>query len=157
MPKKKNGGFHCKTEAQKKAIRASYARKAEKEKSGLVPVTIKKHNDRNGGHPHIIMDNIENKHVSVGLSTKPKKGKRGGTNYALEKSPLDDGKTSYMRRQGTVAPKGEYQNKRKGTMTPKDYEQAKVYAERAKQKYLDEKKTKKSSANVQEHCAKHSK
>ena len=143
MPKKKNSGFHCKSEAQKKAIRASYARKAEKEKSGLVPVMIKKHNDRNGGHPHIIMDNIENKHVSVGLSTKAKKGKRGGTNYALEKSPLDDGKTSYMRRQGTVAPKGEYQNKRKGTMTPKDYEQAKVYAERARQKYLDEKKDKK--------------
>ncbi len=32
MPKKKNSGFHCKSEAQKKAIRASYARKAEKTK-----------------------------------------------------------------------------------------------------------------------------
>ena len=142
MPKKKNSGFHCKSEAQKKAIRMSYARRAEKEKSGLVPVTIKKHNDRNGGHPHIIMDDIENKHVSVGLSTKPKKGKNH-PNYPLDKSPLDDGKHSYMRRQGIVAPKTEYEGPRKGSITSKDYEQAKVYAERAKQKYLNEKKDKK--------------
>lgn len=113
-----------------------------KKNGGLVPVTIKKHNDRKGGHPHIIMDDIENKHVSVGLSTKAKKGKNH-PNYPLEKSPLDNGKHSYMRRQGTVAPKTEYEGSRKGLMTSNDYKQAKIYAERAKRKYLDEKKHKK--------------
>ena len=108
-----------------------------------ISVNIKTHNDRNGGHPHIIMENIDDRHVSVGLSTKPKKGKKGGTNYALEKSPLDDGKNSYMRRQGIVAPKNEYSEKRKGTMTPNDYAQARIYSNRAKQKYLNEKKDKK--------------
>lgn len=113
-----------------------------KRNNGYVPVTIKTHKDKKGGHPHIIVDNVEDKHVSVGLSTKPTKGK-GSKNYRLEKSPLNDGRTSYMRRQGTVAPKGEYQNQRKGTLTPKDYAQAKIYGDRAKQKYLNEKKDKK--------------
>ena len=48
-----------------------------------------------------------------------------------------------MRRQGIVAPKKEYSERRTGSMTQKDYEQAKIYAERAKQKYLDGKKNKK--------------
>ena len=114
-----------------------------KSNSGYVFVTIKKHSDKNGGNPHIIVEDIEDKHVSVGLSTQKRKGKKGGMNYAMEKSPLDDGKNSYMRRQGTVAPKKEYSEKRMGSMTPKDYNQAKIYAERAKQKYLAEKKNKK--------------
>lgn len=122
----------------KKTLRNSGAKK----NNGYVYITIKKHNDKNGGHPHIIMDDIGNKHVSIGLSTKPKKGKNH-PNYPLEKSPLNDGKNSYMRRQGTIAPKTEYEGPRKGSITSKDYEQAKVYAERAKQKYLAEKKDKK--------------
>lgn len=77
------------------------------ENKNLIQVIIKTHNDTKGGHPHIIVDNVDNKHVSVGLSTKPKKGKNS-PNYKLEKSPLNDGKQSFMRRQGTVAPKGEY-------------------------------------------------
>lgn len=113
-----------------------------KRNNGYIPITIKTHHDKKGGHPHVIMDNIDNKHVSVGLSTKPTKGK-GSKNYRMEKSPFDDGKQSYMRRQGTVAPKSEYAGQRKGTLTPKDYAQAKVYGDRAKQKYLDEKKNKK--------------
>ncbi len=104
-----------------------------------VSVTIKNHKDKKGGHPHIIIGNLENNHVSVGLTTKPKKGKNA-TNYALEKSPLNDGKKSYMRRQGTVAPKKDYEKPRTGTMTSKDYAQAKVYGERAKQKHLNKKK-----------------
>ena len=115
-----------------------------KYKKGNIPVTIKTHQDKNGGHPHVIMGDIDNNHVSVGLSTKHKKGRNGGTNYALEKSPLDDGKNSFMRRQGTVAPKKEYSRKRKGTMTPRDYAQAEIYGDRAKCKYLDEKKNKKN-------------
>ena len=108
----------------------------------IIPVTIKHHRDSKGGHPHIIVDNIDDKHVSVGLSTKPTKGK-GSKNYRMEKSPFDDGKQSYMRRQGTVASKNEYAGERKGTLTSKDYTQAKIYGNRAKQKYLDEKKNKK--------------
>lgn len=116
--------------------------KKNKTKSQNIPVIIKKHNDKNGGHPHVIVEDIDNKHVSVGLSTRAKKGKNH-PNYPLERSPLNDGKNSYMRRQGTVAPKKEYSERRTGSMTPKDYEQAKIYAERAKQKYLDGKKNKK--------------
>ena len=112
------------------------------ENKSLIQVIIKTHNDTKGGHPHIIVDNVDNKHVSVGLSTKPKKGKNS-PNYKLEKSPLNDGKQSFMRRQGTVAPKGEYSGKRNGSLTPKDYAQAKIYGEKAKQKYLDRKKSKK--------------
>ena len=113
-----------------------------KKGSKFIPVRIKTHKDKKGGHFHVILETFDGKHVSVGLTTKSKKGKNG-TNYALEKSPLDDGKTSYMRRQGTVAPTGEYEKPRKGTMTPKDYGQAKVYGERAKQKHFQEKEHKK--------------
>ena len=112
------------------------------ENKSFVQVIIKTHNDTKGGHPHIIVDNVDNKHVSVGLSTKPKKGKNS-PNYKLEKSPLNDGKQSFMRRQGTVALKDEYSGKRNGSLTPKDYAQAKIYGEKAKQKYLDRKMDKK--------------
>lgn len=130
----------CTSEAQKRAIRRSYAERAKKE---TVSVTIKNHRDKNGGHPHVIVDDIEDKHVSVGLSTNPKKGKNS-PNYALELNPLNDGKQSYMRRQGTVAPQKEYEKERYGVMTTKDYGKAQEYGERAKQKYI-EKKNKKSS------------
>lgn len=109
---------------------------------GLIPVHIKKHRDKNDGHHHIIFGDLGNKHVSVGLTTKTTKGKNSShKNYKCEVDPLGEGKTSYLRRQGTVAPKKEYiEPGRKGAMSPKDYEQAKVYAERAKQKYLNKKK-----------------
>lgn len=150
--------FCNKSEAQKMAIRASYAKRKTAKTSyrvddkdvlhkgeienGLVPVNIKTHKDKQGGHPHVIVDNVENKHVSVGLSTKPTKGK-GSKNYRLEKSPLNDGKNSYMRRQGTVAPKGEYEHPRRGSMMQKDYDKAKEFGAKAKQKYLEKKDKKK--------------
>ena len=120
--------------------------------SELVPVTIKDHGDSNGGHPHAIMDNIDNCHVSVGLSTKKTKGRNGGNNYTMEKSPLDDGQQSYMRRQAVVRPTREYSNQRQGTMTKKDHAQAKKYAEKAKQKYIEKKDKKKVTTC---HCFKH--
>lgn len=43
--------------------------KSTKKAKTDIPVTIKTHKDKNGGHPHIIVDNIDDKHVSVGLST----------------------------------------------------------------------------------------
>lgn len=130
--------------------------KSKSAKPDLVSVKVKTHNDANGGHPHVIVDNIDDKHVSVGLSTQKKKGKNH-TNYPLERSPLNDGKHSYMRRQGTVAPKWEYEKPRKGKMTPKDYAQAKTYGARAKNKYITEKNAKKSNDKSDKHCAKHSK
>ncbi len=106
------------------------------------PVQIKTHSDKNGGHPHVILENFRDgrkeMHVSVGLSTKKRKG-NGSTNYALEKSPLNDGKNSYMRRQGTVDIKESYKRPRWGSMTSKDYTQAKVYGVKAKRKYFGKK------------------
>lgn len=107
-----------------------------------VPVTIKTHTDKKGGHPHVILEDIEDKHVSVGLTSSPKKGKNN-PNYKLKKSPLDDGKISYMHRQGTVAPKKEYKRPRKGSMATDDYKQAKKYGEAAKRKYIEKKGHKK--------------
>ncbi|MCL2630907.1 MAG: hypothetical protein FWD49_05235 [Firmicutes bacterium] len=117
-------------------------KKDKKEK--LVPVTIKNHRDKKGGHPHVVLGDIDNRHISAGLTTKPKKGKNT-PNYALENDPIGNLKESeraYMRRQATVAPKVEYDSPRKGAMTSKDHAQAKVYGERAKQKYLNEKEKK---------------
>lgn len=106
----------------------------------VISVNIKDHADKKGGHPHVILENIDDKHVSVGLTTRPKKGKNH-PNYKLGTSPLSDGKTSYMRRQGTVAPINEYMNPRSGKMLPDDYEKAIEYGNKAKQKYLDNKKS----------------
>lgn len=108
----------------------------------LIPVHIKNHKDKKGGHPHVIMEDIDNKHVSVGLTHDKKKGKNG-TNYALEHNPLGGDRQSYIHRQGTVATKDSYYGNRQGAMTPKDYARAKEYGNRAKQKYLDSKKDKK--------------
>lgn len=124
------------SEAQLRAIRYSYYKK----NNSLVTVDIKTHDDANGGHFHIIMDDIDDKYVSVGLSTHSKKGKNGGTNYSMEKSPFDDGRQSYMRRQGIIDKKKRYSNPRKGTITINDYNVAKKYSDRALNKYLENKK-----------------
>lgn len=111
----------------------------------LIPVKIKKHRDKNGGHNHIILETFENKHVSVGLTTREKKGENStNKNYRCEVDPLGQGKESYMRRQGTVAKIKEYAPKEKtGKVTTRDYEKARSYGERAKQKYLEKQKNKK--------------
>lgn len=113
--------------------------------NGFVPITVKTHKDSKGGHPHGIIDDIDDKHVSVGFTHDryKGKGKKSGNNYALESNPLGGDKQSYMRRQAIVAPKNEYSNSRKGSLTQKDFEQALIYAERAKQKYIDSKNDKK--------------
>ncbi len=129
----------CTSEAQKRAIRKSYAVRAAKEKSADVPtvdVRIKNYRDQKGGHPHVIVNDIDDNHVSVGFTHSPKKGK-GHPNYALEVNPLGEKDKAYMRRQGTVAPKKDYIESRDGVMTEKDYAKAKEYGERAKQKYIE--------------------
>lgn len=109
-------------------------------KDNFVSVKIKRHRDKNGGHHHIILENFENNHVSVGLTTKAKKGKNS-PNYKCETDPLGTGKTSYLRRKGTVAPIKEYdKHEKKGKLTPKDYAKAQEYGSKAKEKYLRERK-----------------
>ena len=126
---------------QKAAIRKYYTEKKPKESalSKLVSVLLKKHRDKNGGHHHVILEDIEDKHVSVGLTTDFKKGKNS-TNYDCRGDVLGNGKASYMRRQGTVDFQENYFNPRHGKMTEEAYAQAKVYGERAKQKYFEKKK-----------------
>ena len=102
----------------------------------LISVTIKFKNDKNGGHPHIIVDNLAENHVSIGLSTHAKKGKNS-PNYKLTVNPLGGSKQAYMRRQGTVAPKGSYHDPKKGVMTPNDYDKAKTYGDKAKHKHIE--------------------
>ncbi len=108
----------------------------------LITVKIKFKNDKNGGHPHVIVDELEKNHVSVGLSTHAKKGKNS-PNYKLTVNPLGGTEQSFMRRQGTVAPKKDYKTPQKGVMTPNDYEKAKTYGEKAKQKHLEKTRKKK--------------
>lgn len=103
---------------------------------------VVKQGEKKGGHNHVIVEDIDDKHVSVGLTTKSKKGKNH-PNLPLEQSPLGDGKESFVRRQGTVAPKKEYKAPRKGKMTQNDYTKVKKIGEKAKKKYLEEKATKK--------------
>lgn len=105
----------------------------------LVTVPVKKHKDNNGHHYHGIIDSLEENYVSVGFTTSKTKGK-GTHNYKLKIDPLDNGKNSYMRRQGTVDKKKNYYNDYKGKMTPKDHAKAKEYAEKAKQKYISKKR-----------------
>lgn len=114
----------------------------EKEIKSLIPVRIKTHKDKNGGHPHVIVDDVDDKHVSVGLTHDKKKGKNS-PNYPMEQNPLGGSERSYMHRQGTVDSKKMYRGERQGKMSPKDYDKAKEYGKRAKQKYLDRKKCKK--------------
>lgn len=107
----------------------------------LVTVPVKKHKDSNGNHYHGIIDSLEENYVSVGFTTSKTKGK-GTHNYKLKIDPLDNGKPSYMRRQGTVDKKNKYYNDYKGKMTPEDHAKATEYAEKAKQKYITKKKSK---------------
>lgn len=113
-----------------------------KETKNYIIVNIKFRPDKNGGHNHVIVDDYEENHVSVGLTTKSKKGKNH-PNIPLKTSPFSDGKKSYIRRQGTVAPKKSYTSPRKGKMTPEDYNKAKAIGAKAKQKHIEKKRKKK--------------
>ena len=116
--------------------------KNKQARQDLVPVRIKTHKDKRGGHPHIIVDDVDDKHVSIDITHDKFKGKNH-KNYALEHNPLGGKEQSYMRRQGTVDDKKMYHGERRGEMTKHDYGKAREYGGKAKQKYLDSKKDKK--------------
>lgn len=106
-------------------------------KENLIKITTKRLRDNNDSHHQIIMGTYKNRNVSVGLTTKQKKGKNSNsTNYKLERSPFEDNELSYMRRQGQVRLKRDYFDTKYGVMTQKDYKVAQVYANRAKEKYI---------------------
>ncbi len=103
-----------------------------------VTVIIRQHDDKNSGHPHVIIDTVDDNYVSVGLSTTSKKGKNH-PNIKLDNDPLGQGKESYMRRQGTVDSQKRYHNPKRGVMSEKDFAKAKKIGEKAKKKYLRKK------------------
>lgn len=86
-----------------------------------------------------MVDKVQGKEVSVGLTHSPKSGKNM-PNRKLEVNPLGGKETVYMQRRGTVAPKKEYGAAKQGNMHPKDYTAAQKYGETAKQKALNKKK-----------------
>lgn len=86
-------------------------------------VIIKKHKDNNGGHYHIIGEELPKSYISVGLTTKSTKGKNSKyKNYKLDYDPLATNKQSYLRRQGIIDKKIKYSNSSKqGYLSNKDY------------------------------------
>lgn len=109
----------------------------------LVDVEIRTHKDAKGGHPHIMVDTVGDKNVSVGTTHDKYKGKKHA-NIPLEVNPLGENRQAYMRKQGTVDKKENYSStKQKGKMTVTDNVKAKQIGERAKQKELNKQPPKK--------------
>ena len=137
------------TKQEKQSDKDKSAEQVEetKQASADIEVVIKKHNDSNNGHPHVILEDFEgDKHVSVGLTTRKYKGTNSSRkNYRLEKDPLDEVEESYMRRQGTVDYQKNYFEPRKGKLTKKDYERALLYGQKAKEKYIKKQQEKKKT------------
>lgn len=129
--------------SKKTSTKTTAAKKAPNTSQNLVTVEIRLHNDANGGHPHIMVDTVQDKNVSVGISHGNKKGKNH-PNIKLEHNPLGGKEQSYMQRQGTVDRKKNYGKEKKiGQMTATDNAKAKRIGERAKQKHLAKQKPKK--------------
>jgi len=110
-------------------------------KPDSITVPLKRHADKNRGHHHIIYDSVDDKYVSVGTTSQPKKGKNS-PNYNTHCDVLGNGKNTYLRRQGTVDNINNYFGSYSGKITSEAYEQGKKYAEKAKAKYLSKKRKK---------------
>lgn len=136
-PVKKQADNKQQSKTQKANVAQKKPTEPMQEQRVLIEVLIKTHNDNNGGHPHVMMDEIqgENKDVSVGLTTHQFKGKNH-PNIRLEKDPLDRKDKSYMRRTGTVDNKRAYHSPKQGTMTANDYKKAQKIANTAKSGYI---------------------
>lgn len=59
--------------------------------NGLVTVEIKIHSDAKGGHPHVMLGQVQDKNVSVGITHSAKKGKKH-SNIPLQHNPLGEDK-----------------------------------------------------------------
>ncbi len=111
----------------------------KKSKNTLIPVKIKNHMDSKGGHPHIILGNIDKSHVSIGI-THTEKNKNKPKNHKLKSNPLGGKEDSYMKRSATIRPKREYFGSRKGQMDSDDYNKAKSIGDKKMKKYSENKK-----------------
>ena len=107
----------------------------------FVSVLLKKHRDYGETHSHVIMETFDDKHVSVGITKQSTKGKKSNSrNYTCETDILGTGIVSRLRRQGVVDDTNNYFHPSSSKMSEKDYRQAKIYADRAKAKYLKKQK-----------------
>ena len=135
-PKKPNLKASTKNTARKTDSKpTTKSKKSEKKNSEDIVVVIKDYQDNKKGHPHIIIETFDDKHVSVGLTSSKFKGKNS-PNKALKKNPLGRKDPGYMRRQGTVDFEKKYTNKRQGFMDKTDHSKAVEYGKKAKEKYL---------------------
>lgn len=107
--------------------------------SELITVNLKFHPDSNGGHHHIIVENLGDKHVSVGVTTKKKYDKKHN-NIPLDHSPLSNGQKSYALRKGTVDIKKNYNSPKQGEITTEDAAKVKTIAYKAKEKEIKKNK-----------------
>lgn len=103
--------------------------------SGLITVDLKFHPDSNGGHHHIIVEDLGDNHVSVGLTTNPKYDTKH-KNVPLEHSPLSNQKQSYASRKGTVDKKNNYNSPKQGQITKTDKTKVTQIADKAKAKAI---------------------
>lgn len=135
--KNKSKATKNKAKSPKKAVKTATKIKRER-KAKVYQIKLKHFKDNKGGHPHVIVDNVGRKKVSVGITHDKLKGK-GATNYGLSLNPLGKKEKAYLKRQGTVADKSNYYRPQQGVMTAKDYAVAKKYGKRAKEKYINKK------------------
>lgn len=103
--------------------------------NGLITVDLKFHPDSNGGHHHIIVEDLGDNHVSVGLTTSPKYDSKH-KNIKLEHSPISNHKQSYASRKGTVDKKKNYNSPKQGQITQTDKTKVKQIADKAKAKVI---------------------
>ncbi|MCM1289627.1 MAG: hypothetical protein NC132_03130 [Corallococcus sp.] len=126
--------------APKKPTTSTKSKSATKKKEvKTVSITIKSLPDSQGGHIHFILDNLEDNHVTVGITHDKYKGKNH-PNIPLEVNPTGGTEQSYMKRQGTVAEKKRYTDEQKGKISKSDLSKAVHIGEKAKQKHLNKTK-----------------
>ncbi len=147
--KKQNQEKHSTKEKQNTRPRAQKVKQSrskvypkDTERGANIKVKIKWLNDKQGGHHHIIGDSIDDKHVSVGLTSKSRPGKSRHKNIELESRILDKKTTSFIRREAKVLHKDLYTGNYVGYVTTKDKEQIDNRIAIAKKKYKDKKNKK---------------
>ena len=74
--------YNKKPSSKKKKAPKKSATKSAKSVS-FVTVLLKRHRDSQGNHNHVILEDIDDRHVSVGTTSRPKKGKNS-PNYKCE-------------------------------------------------------------------------
>lgn len=143
---KNKSGIKKKTTPKKSVSKKDTSTKTKiSTKEQFVPVKIKRLRDKKDAHHHVITGSIDNKYISVGLTTKPKKGK-GNSNIKLKADPLGTKEDSFMKKQGTVERQKAYFDPKEGHMTVNDFSKAEKIGKKAKEKHIrkqEEKKAKK--------------